>query len=179
VVIVLNVKDHVALDGLSSRAIYSDCERYRYLLTRRWDRFRASLMFIMLNPSTATELENDPTVERIERRARMNGFGGITILNLFAFRATDPADMKRAADPVGEQNDYFIRQAIETAEFGDCELVCGWGTHGTFLKRDEKVKLLFAERGYPQKALKWTKDGHPQHPLYVSYAEQPKEKNNV
>jgi hypothetical protein len=85
----------------ASVAVYSDCERYRYSLTRVWDADGSRALFIMLNPSTATEVQNDPTVERCERRARALGFGAFRVLNIFAWRATDPRDMRAAADPVG------------------------------------------------------------------------------
>ena len=73
-----------------SVAVYSPCERYRYLLTRVWDGAGPRALFVMLNPSTATEFQNDPTVERCERRARALGFGAFRVANIFAFRATDP-----------------------------------------------------------------------------------------
>ena len=84
----------------ASRAWYSPCGVYRYRLERVWAP-GALLACIMLNPSTATEERNDPTIERCERRARALGFGGLSVVNLFAFRATYPADLRRAADPVG------------------------------------------------------------------------------
>ena len=63
------VRTHIK-DDAPSEAIYSDCERYRYALTRTWDESGKRALFVMLNPSTATEVQNDPTVERCERRAR-------------------------------------------------------------------------------------------------------------
>jgi hypothetical protein len=91
-----------------SEAVYSDCENYRFLLTRTWgDGPRA--LFIMLNPSTATEFQNDPTVERCERRARALGYGAFRVTNIFAWRATDPRDMRAAPDPVGAENDRDLR----------------------------------------------------------------------
>ena len=77
-----------ALGGCESRAVFSPCEKYRYWLSRRWQEGGRSLAFIMLNPSTADELENDATIERCERRARHNGYGGLVVCNLFAWRAT-------------------------------------------------------------------------------------------
>ncbi len=92
----------------ASTAEYSDCERYRYRLTRIWDPDGEKALFIMLNPSTATEVQNDPTVERCERRARALGFGAFRVTNIFAWRATDPKDMRAAPDPVGPANDDAI-----------------------------------------------------------------------
>ena len=86
-----------------STAVYSDCEKYRYSLTRVWDDNGARVTFVMLNPSTATEVQNDPTVERCERRARALGYGGFCVTNIFAWRDTDPRKMRAAAEPVGPQ----------------------------------------------------------------------------
>ena len=113
-----------------SEAVYSDCETYRYLLTRVWGPGPKAL-FVMLNPSTATEVQNDPTVERCERRARALGFGAFRVTNIFAYRATDPKVMRAAEDPVGPGNDAAIRQSIAWAD----SIFCAWGNHGLHLDR--------------------------------------------
>lgn len=155
--------------GVSSVVDFSDDELYRYSLSRSWrsDSIRR-LYFIMLNPSTADERVNDATIERCQRRAVRGGYCGLTVLNLFAFRATDPAVMRKAADPVGADNDSVIRNALAFAHSGSGEIVCGWGTHGTFKDRDKQVLALFKEYGIKPLALKISKDGHPCHPLYLS-----------
>ena len=79
----------------ASRSIPTASE-YRYALTRVWDPLGPRLSFVMLNPSTATEVQNDPTVERCERRARALGFGGFRVTNIFAWRDTDPRKMRAA-----------------------------------------------------------------------------------
>ena len=84
-------------DDAASVAIYSDCERYRYSLTRVWDETGGKVHFVMLNPSTATEVQNDPTVERCERRARALGYGAFRVTNIFAWRDTDPKKCARPA----------------------------------------------------------------------------------
>ena len=88
-----------------SKAIYSDCEKYRYSLTRIWNEEAKKLHFVMLNPSTATEIQNDPTVERCERRARTLNFGSFRVTNIFAWRDTDPKKMKSRLCSSGEQRD--------------------------------------------------------------------------
>ena len=98
------IRSHTKGDA-PSVAVYSDCERYRYTLTRTWDEGAGRVLFIMLNPSTATEVQNDPTVERCERRARTLGYGAFRVCNIFAYRATDPRDMRAQADPNGPGND--------------------------------------------------------------------------
>ena len=100
----------------ASIAVYSDCERYRYALTRVWEPVGQKVLFVMLNPSTATEVQNDPTVERCERRARALGFGAFTVCNIFAWRETDPAKMRRASDPVGPENDDAISEGCRRAD---------------------------------------------------------------
>lgn len=152
-----------------STAIYSDCERYRYSLTRIWDRSGTRVHFLMLNPSTATEVQNDPTVERCERRARALGFGSFTVTNIFAWRDTDPKNMKAAADPIGPANDEAILNASRTAD----KIIAAWGTHGAHLNRGAAVKSLLRDLGKPLYHLGLSKAGHPKHPLYIAYTEQP------
>jgi hypothetical protein len=153
----------------ASLAVYSDCERYRYLLTRVWDAGGAKALFVMLNPSTATEVQNDPTVERCERRARALGFGAFRVCNIFAWRDTDPTLMRRAADPVGPANDDAIRESCGWAD----TIVCAWGTHGAHLGRGPAVERLMRATGRPLHHLGLTKDGHPRHPLYIGYGVKP------
>lgn len=152
----------------ASVAAYSDCERYRYMLERVWaDGPR--LLYVMLNPSKATEVRNDPTVERCERRARALGFGGMRVANLFAWRATDPADLRRAEEPVGADNDAAIREAAGWAD----EVLCGWGAHGTHLARGDVVERMLRGTGRRLTHLGVTRQGLPRHPLYVGYAKRP------
>jgi hypothetical protein len=154
-----------------STAVYSDCKRYRYLLTRAWEPTGRKALFVMLNPSTATEVQNDPTVERCERRARTLGFGAFRVTNIFAWRDTDPRKMRAAADPVGPANDEAIRGSVDWAD----QVICAWGTHGSHLARGPAVEALLRATGAPLFTLGLTKDGHPKHPLYIGYAEQPNE----
>lgn len=170
---------HQALDGTHSTAVYSPCESYRYALERRWSDGGKFLVMIMLNPSTATEAQNDPTVARCERRARMWGFDGLLVLNIFAYRATDPQDMKAAADPVGPLNDLTIMDAITGVAMNPAsQILCGWGTHGNHTGRADKVLAMIAARGITPLALSWTKDGHPQHPLYIGYNRKPRARDD-
>lgn len=150
-------------------AAFSDCRRYRYTLEIIWDASRQKLVIIMLNPSTADEIRNDPTVERMERRARMLGFGGVIVLNLFAFRATDPRDMKRQQDPVGDMNDQFIRQHLEAALASGGTVFVGWGAHGTYAGRAGQVAAMMASIGVSPVCLAVTNSGQPVHPLYQPY----------
>lgn len=161
-------RTHIKGDAPST-AIYSDCERYRYSLTRVWDPKGPKALFVMLNPSTATEVQNDPTVERCERRARALGFGSFCVTNIFAWRDTDPRKMRAASDPIGPENDKTI---LEFSEWAD-RIICAWGTHGAHLKRGPQVELLLRKTRRPLHHLGLSKAGHPKHPLYIAYSEQP------
>ena len=156
-------------DGTDSSATYSPCETFRYSLTRSWDDTGPHALFVMLNPSTASELRNDPTVGRCETRARKAGYGAFTVCNLFAFRATLPADLRRAEDPVGPENDRLLLECADAADL----VICAWGVHGAFRERGTAVARLLATIERPLFHLGLTKAGHPRHPLYLSYAVTP------
>jgi len=152
-------------------ATFSPCKQYRYRLWRVWDHDKPRLLFCMLNPSTADEAVNDPTVERCERRARAMGYGGLEVVNIFAYRATDPRVMKAQDDPVGPDNDTYLVMAAQQAGM----IVCGWGTHGGHLNRGLLVARMLHQRGFKLHCLTITKGGQPGHPLYIGYDVQPKE----
>ena len=152
----------------ASEAIYSPDSRYRYALTRIWSPGPRAL-FVMLNPSTATELQNDPTVERCERRARALGFGSFAVANIFAFRATDPKVMRAEADPIGPQNDATILNLTAQAD----QIICGWGSHGAHLNQGAHMESLLRTTGRPLLHLGLTRTGHPKHPLYIGYGQHP------
>ena len=157
-----------------SVAVYSDCMAFRYLLTRTWDSKGPRALFIMLNPSTATEVQNDPTVERCERRARALGFGAFRVTNIFAYRATDPRDMRAAPDPVGPDNDAaIIDSAVNWIKSDQDQIICAWGTHGAFMDRGTVVESELRQIGKPLATLGLSKAGHPKHPLYIGYDQQP------
>lgn len=152
-------------EGQRSRALYSACGAYRYGLERLWNAGPV-LLYIMLNPSTADEMRNDPTIERCQRRALRLGFGGMRIANLFAFRATRPRDLRHAAEPVGPENDALLalwhREAAMT--------LAAWGVHGAHMGRGPAMAARLTGEMHH---LGLTHDGHPRHPLYVGYATAP------
>ena len=159
------------LFGVSS-AIFSKCQRYRYRLDRLWDDTLPPLAFGMLNPSTADHERNDATIERCERRAKTMGFGRLIVWNLFAFRATDPRELKYQDDPVGPDNDEFIREALVETKDGGGKIVVGWGTNGAILNRHTRVTEIAISIGAELYCLGTTAAGHPKHPLYVSYQQE-------
>lgn len=150
-----------------SGAMFSACRRYRYSLWREWLTGAGTVNFLMLNPSTADEVDNDPTVERCERRARDWGFARLIVTNLFAFRATFPREMMAAEDPVGPENDA----AILDAACGASRIVCAWGEDGAHQGRSAAVRRLL--RGRPLCALRVNRSGEPAHPLYLPYSLKP------
>ena len=154
----------------SSGARFSECMRYRYALWRTWDEATSPLTFVMLNPSTANEVDNDPTVERCQQRAIQMGFGGVRVANIFALRSTDPAALYMDTDPVGAENDAAILAACTGAGM----VICAWGGHGKFKDRGAFVAGLIRQVGITPHALHINQDGTPKHPLYVGYSVQPK-----
>lgn len=161
-------RSHIKGDAPST-AVYSDCERYRYSLTRVWDTTARRVAFVMLNPSTATEVQNDPTIHRCEQRARALGFGGFRAVNIFALRATDPRDMRAATDPEGADNMAALDEAATWADM----VIAAWGVHGAHRTQGARVAARLRAAGHPLHHLGLTKAGHPRHPLYLPYSAQP------
>lgn len=152
-------------------AIFSEDRIYRYTLYRGWENGK-TLAIIGLNPSTADEIQDDPTIRRCIRYAKDWGFGALYMLNLFAFRATLPSVMKSSNEPIGIDNDYWIR--IVCGEMSDMTLIA-WGNHGSYLSRDKQV-LSIVSNPY---CLGVTKTGQPKHPLYLPSALKPKHFENT
>lgn len=151
-------------------ALFSDCKQYRYHLWRRWDTSLPVCNFLMLNPSTADDWRNDPTVERCEQRARFWKYGGLSVTNIFAFRATQPEDMLYAEDPIGPDNNRIILAEAQTCGI----VICAWGNHGDHFQRNQYILFsLLYELRHKLHALGMTKAGNPQHPLYLPYDLQP------
>lgn len=146
-------------------AILSTDRRYRYELWRIWDEDLGFVMFIGLNPSTADQQTNDPTIRKCMGFARRWNLGGICMTNLFAYRSTDPLMMKLyATDPVGPDNLTTLQRC---AALPKCRIIiAGWGNHGDFKGQDKLVKSLIS----PLMCLRKTKNGHPWHPLYIPYS---------
>lgn len=151
---------------VKNTAKLSKCREYRYALWRTWDSSKRYVLFIGLNPSTADETSDDPTLKRCINYAKAWGYGGVCMANLFAFRATKPKVMKAAFDPVGKENDKWLKQSAKDSGL----VVAAWGNHGSFRKRSTEVKRLLDELSY----LKLNKSGEPAHPLYQKADLQPK-----
>jgi hypothetical protein len=139
-------------------ATYSDCERYRYTLLIVWNQTLPVMGLIGLNPSTATEKDDDPTIRRGIGFAKRERCGGLMMLNLFAFRTTDPKVMKLEDDPVGPDNALGVLTGM-----CDGPIVACWGTHGVHMKRGEYIRKCLPEL----LCFGLNKDGTPKHPLYL------------
>ena len=145
-------------------AILDERGTYRYQLTRQWDTLAPRrCCFIMLNPSTADAKVDDPTIRRCIRFAKDWGFGAMVVVNLFAYRSTDPAALRLVADPVGPGNDFYIAHAIDHTEV----VVAAWGNGGMIFGRD---KVVIERFGAKMQCFGRTAAGHPKHPLYVPAA---------
>ena len=139
---------------------------YRYLLWRVFDTTLPLLFVLMLNPSKATHDTGDRTVDGLVRRVRRMGYGGIVVVNCFAYRATDPADMKRAEDPVGPANDNIIEIVLSQ----DVDLLCAWGANATHRNREKEVTCAISSGRARPHMLRLCASGAPEHPLYIQLA---------
>ncbi len=140
-------------------AAFSDCRKYRYALWRWWDKSKKYVMFIGLNPSTADEIENDPTIRRCIGFAQSWGFGGLCMANLFAIRATNPKIMLNHSNPIGiDNNEWLIKLAVQASK-----VIAAWGMYGGYKKRDKEIIALIPD----MYCLGITKEGFPKHPLYL------------
>lgn len=140
----------------------SECKAYRYALSRIWDNRKPALLFIMLNPSKADHRKDDNTIRRLYTFSDNNGCGGFHVVNLFAFRSTNPKDLVSIPDPIGSENNEWIQSSLENAN----KVVCAWGVNGFLFDRDTQVLELLS--GVDLYCLGTTKKGLPRHPLMVA-----------
>jgi hypothetical protein len=153
---------------LESGAVFSSCMKFRYSLERKWNAGSRFVMFCGLNPSTADEITNDPTVRRCIVYAQDWGYDGLLMANAFAFRGTDPRSMLHAEDPVGPENNRWLIAMASRAAL----VVCAWGVHGAHRNRSDEVHYML-QHIKPLYSLGLTKDGYPRHPLYLRRDIQP------
>ncbi|MAJ43211.1 MAG: hypothetical protein CMF96_00515 [Candidatus Marinimicrobia bacterium] len=155
----MNSIDNTFFPLVKSDAIFSDDRIHRYTLWRIWNKELPKVLFIGLNPSTATETKNDPTIRRCMGYAKYWGYGGYIMGNIFAFRSTNPAKLRNTSDPIGPKNDYWLKRLYEEADL----TIAAWGTNGKYMNRGNQVLELFSNL----KCLRITKNGYPSHPLYL------------
>jgi len=149
--------------AVAASATFSPDRTYRYALTRQWDGAVPPAVFVMLNPSTATAFVTDPTVARCAGFARREHCGGLVIVNLFALRAIDPRELRQHPDPVGDGNDWFIREHCAPGRL----VIAAWGAHGRLFARDQAVLALLREARATVLCFGVTAGGMPRHPLYL------------
>lgn len=152
--------------GMHRDAVISTCGIYRYSLTRTWDTDLKSLCIIGLNPSTADAFKDDPTIRRCIGFGQRWGYGSLVMVNLFAYRATDPTELLRAKDRgldiIGEMNDEAIVDAASA-----CSLtICAWGSNKSW-GRDRRVLTWLMGAGIVPHVFRLNNDGGPGHPLYL------------
>jgi hypothetical protein len=147
-------------------AVISGCGAFRYVLTRNWTDDTASvLLFVMLNPSTADAGIDDPTIRKCIGFAQRLGYGGIEVVNLYAYRATDPRALKTAGYQVGPDNDRYTMAAIRRA----ANVALAWGANARGMIRPDIVLRMVREAGVTPMALRRLADGVPEHPLMLPY----------
>ena len=135
---------------------------YRYLLWRSWDEQAGRVGFVMLNPSRADAIVNDPTLRRCLGLARSWGYGSLEVANLFAYCTAQPSHLRRVSDPVGKENDRYLVALSQRVD----HIVFAWGNGGKLQSRDQAVRALLGDRK-PIYCLGTTKLGQPRHPLYL------------
>jgi hypothetical protein len=155
---------------MQGKAIFSACGTWRYRLEREWGAGGKTLAFIMVNPSTANALVNDPTISRCIRIAEAGGYARLIVGNLFAFCASDIKALRSAADSVGPDNDAHLRMMLEEAD----RVVVAWGSRQKLApplrSRWQTFLGMARDRSLTLHCLGTTKDGHPRHPLYLPAA---------
>lgn len=143
---------------MQTKAQLSICRRYRFALWRRWSE-GPQVLFVMLNPSTADETKDDPTIRRCVGFAQSWSFGSLAVGNLFAFRTPSPSFLKSASEPIGENNNSWLLRLQAESHLA----VAAWGNHGRFMGRSVAVRRLLPNLH----TLGITKLGEPGHPLYM------------
>ena len=144
-------------------AILSECGTYRYLLQRSWDVQLQAVCFIMLNPSTADDKKDDPTIRRCIGYAQKFGYGSLYVVNLFALRATNKTEIQTTENPIGPENDQWIEQLSKKT---DC-IIAAWGNDGKYLNRSQDILKKLSQEGRIVYCLKISKQNEPCHPLYL------------
>jgi hypothetical protein len=147
-------------------ALFSPCGLYRYRLSRRWDAGRPLAAFVMLNPSTADAITDDPTIRCCVRLAEREGFGGICVVNLFAYRTPDRTLLASVPDPVGPANDRHIRAAVRAS----AACILAWGGYLPDRDRANRVLALLKMAKTPLKCIEMigpAGNRQPRHPLYL------------
>lgn len=155
---------------MNREALISDCGRFRHWLSRTWDEAKPIACVVMLNPSTADATVDDATIRKLIGFGERLGWGGFIVVNLYAYRATKPADLRKAGYPgQGLNDDSHIVQAALRAQKSGGPVVCAWGANARGLDRQAMVRRLLVQCGVSAQALRLLPDGTPEHPLMLPY----------
>lgn len=153
-------------------AVISDDGVYRYRLVRCWEPAEDLMHVVMLNPSTADHKDDDPTIRRLIGFAKREGCGGINVMNLYAYRATEPAVLRGVVNPIGPQNRYWLRQMAKEAMSQGRAVICAWGDFENALpfNMGSETMHMFRTNGVTLKCFGMTVSRFPQprHPLYIA-----------
>lgn len=162
-------------------ARFSRDRTHRYVLGRSWEQTQGDLLsgwdapsqgtvvFVMLNPSRASHLIDDPTLRRCIAFAKQWGFGRVELVNMFSIVTPYPEQLLTTEAPNGPRNNGWLRRTVGKAD----RVVCAWGAHGEFQARAEEVLTLLRASGKPLMHLGLTREGHPRHPLYLPSTTKP------
>ena len=147
-------------------AIISPCTRYRYWLEREWDRRKPVLSVCMLNPSSADDKREDPTLLALIHFATLWGYGGLAIVNLYAWRSPTPALMKTKPERMGPNNALHRREAMLMGAIHSGSMLVAWGNDGNWEGEAEQFAAWATEQiGVDLVCLGTTLSGAPKHPM--------------
>ncbi len=145
-------------------ACFSEDDKYRYKLSRLIDIGKGKIVWCMLNPSTANAFILDPTLRKCLEFSKRWGFRQMSIINLYALRATNPKELYKVKYPIGMENDNAISGECENADM----IICGWGQEKIVKSYNfDKMKKYFKNKHVC--CLGTNKDDSPKHPLYLPY----------
>ena len=144
-------------------------ERYRYRLWRTVGPGARSVTWVMLNPSTADASQDDPTIRKCKEFTRRWGFDRMEVVNLFAWRATNPKELPKVDEPIGLENNETILARALASEW----VIAAWGSDKFAVQRARTVTRMLTGAGVHLRCLRKSKDGHPYHPLYLPYGSMP------
>ena len=153
---------------LQRSAVFDMTGQYRYYLGRRWRPDGAEVAFIMLNPSRADAVCDDPTLRACIQFAQRWDYASLSVVNLFGYRSPHPPELKQAMDPVGPQNDEYVLKAAQAAQ----QVVLAWGNGGSLQGRDHAVLTLLHPLWSKLSYLQMNRSGQPRHPLYIRRDQQ-------
>ena len=144
-------------------AVISECGRYRYLLRRTWDHTKPRALLVMLNPSTADAKQDDATIRSCVRLLSGHGYGSMEVVNVYAYRATDPGELEKQDDPFGPRNESTVQAAVHRCDV----VICAWGAYPP--ARQHASTIINAVRAHRPATYCFgrTKSGAPKHPLYI------------